>query len=141
MVSVIARCSIPGRQNWIKETNEELHGILFAEILGKSCKYIIISGAENQTIYNTFAYGAATLITCNDNSTALVANIGCDNVGGYGLYGTSESPMIVMNSGEMTIINMMRWNGISYQHNGGTLKLYNRITINIKNEKTLEASK
>ena len=96
---------------------------------------------QNVTIYNTFAYGPATLVTCNDNSTALVANVGCDNVGGYGLYGSSESPMIVVNGGELTIINMMRWNGTSYQLNGGTLKMYNRLTINIKNEATLVASK
>ena len=139
--TVIARCAIPNRQNWIQETQDELHGILFAEILGKYAKYIILSGAENQTIYNTFAYGPATLVTCNDNSTALVANVGCDNVGGYGLYGSSESPMIVVNGGELTVINMMRWNGTSYQLNGGTLKMYNRLTINIKNEATLVASK
>ena len=139
--TVIARCAIPERQNWIQESSDELHGILFAQILGKYGKYIILSGAENETIYNTFAYGSETLITCNDNSTAVVANIGCDNVGGYGLYGSSKSPMIVMNSGDLTIINMMRWNGTSYQHNGGTLKMYNRITINIKNEATYNQSK
>lgn len=139
--TVLVRCSIPGRQNWIKETQDELHGILFASILGKYSQYIILSGAENETVYNTFAYGPATLITCNDNSTAVVANIGCDNVGGYGLYGSSKSPMIVMNSGDLTIINMMRWNGTSYQHNGGTLKMYNRITINIKNEATYNQGK
>ena len=139
--TVLVRCSIPGRENWIQETQDELHGILFAEILGKYGKYIILSGAENETIYNTFAYGAATLITCNDNSTALVANIGCDNVGGYGLYGSSKSPMIVVNSGKLTVINMMRWNGTSYQHNGGTLEMYNRITINIKDETTYNQSK
>ena len=49
--------------------------------------------------------------------------------------------MIVMNSGDLTIINMMRWNGTSYQHNGGTLKMYNRITINIKNEATYNQGK
>ena len=139
--TVLVRCAIPGRQNWIHETQDELHGILFAEILGKYAKYIILSGAENQTIYNTFAYGPATLVTCNDGSTALVANVGCDNVGGYGLYGSSKSPMIVVNGGEMTVINMMRWNGSSYQLNGGTLKMYNRLTIGIKNEATLVSSK
>ena len=139
--TVVVRCAIPGRENWIQETQDELHGILFAGILGKYAEYIVLSGAENQTIYNTFAYGPKTLITCNDNSTALVANIGCDNVGGYGLYGSSKSPMIVMNSGEMTIVNMMRWNGTSFAHNGGTLKMYNRLTINIKNEETYEQTK
>jgi hypothetical protein len=139
--TVIARCSIPGRKNWIQETPEELHGILFDKILGKYAKYIILSGAENQTIYNTFAYGAATLISCNDNSTALVANVGCDNVGGHGYYGSSNSPMIIVNSGELTIINMMRWNGSSYQIKGGSLKMYNRLTIGDKEEETLIISK
>jgi len=139
--TVVVRCAIPGRENWIQETQDELHGILFAGILGKYAEYIVLSGAENQTIYNTFAYGPKTLITCNDDSTALVANVGCDNVGGYGLYGSSKSPMIVMNSGEMTIVNMMRWNGTSFAHNGGTLKMYNRITIGIKNEETYVESK
>jgi hypothetical protein len=35
----------------------------------------------------------------------------------------------------------MRWNGTSYEHNGGTLEMYNRLTINNKKEKTYNETK
>jgi hypothetical protein len=73
------------------------------------------------------------MITCND-STALVVNVGSDNIG-------RKTPQMVMNSGKMVIINSMRYNGTSYSHNGGTLEMYNRLTINDKHEATYNQSK
>ncbi len=124
--TVIQRHSIPNVENWIGGDN--LYSHLFDPILRQQSKYILLDGATDQQIYNTFAYGCATLITCN-NSTALVANIGSDNIG-------ATTAQLVMNSGKMTVVNSMRWNGHSYDHNGGTLAMYNRLTINDKNEQT-----
>jgi hypothetical protein len=92
-----------------------------------------LEGATDQQIYNTFVYGCANMIVCND-STALVVNIGSDNIG-------DSTYKMIMNSGKMVVINSMRWNGKSYQHNGGVLEMYNRITINIKDEATYIQSK
>ncbi len=129
--TVLARCNIPACVNWLSEGN--VFTDLFNPILRLTAMYIIVDGAQEQQIYNTFCYGCATLVICND-STALVANIGSDNIG-------DETAQLVMNSGEMVVVNSMRYNGHSFDHNGGDLELYNRLTINNKTEATYVESK
>ena len=128
--TVLCRTHAPNLQNWVAEGNVFVD--LFDPITRPHNEYIILEGAEDQQIYNTFAYGVANMIVCR-NSTALVANIGSDNLGS-GMY------QIVMNGGKLVTINSMRWNGKSYLHNSGTLEMYNRLTINIKNEETYVSS-
>ena len=101
---------------------------LFNPITRVENKFIIVRDAEGQQIYNTFVYGCANMIVCED-SGVLAVNIGSDNIG-------SRMAQLVMHSGEMTVINAMRYNGISYEHYGGTLRLYNRLTIENKKEQT-----
>jgi len=114
-------------QNW--PTNEALiWNELFNPITRSQNQYIIAEGAKGQQIYNTFIYGCANMLVCKD-STLLAVNIGSDNIG-------NNSPQLVCDSGEMTVINAMRYNGISYKHTDGVLRLYNRLTINDKTEKT-----
>jgi len=124
--TVLCRTGAPNLQSWLAEGN--VFTDLFDPITRPHTEYIILEGAEDQQIYNTFAYGVANMIVCR-NSTALVANIGSDNLG-TGMY------QIVMNGGKLVTVNSMRWNGKSYLHNSGTLEMYNRLTINIKNEET-----
>ncbi|MBQ7398465.1 MAG: hypothetical protein IJW09_06570 [Clostridia bacterium] len=129
--TVLARTSANHLQNWLSEGN--VFTDLFDPITRPNTKYIVLEGAKDQQIYNTFAYGVANMVVCND-STGLVANIGSDNLG-------TKKAQIVMNSGELVTINSMRWNGTSYEHNGGALEMYNRLTINIKNEETYNKTK
>ncbi len=129
--TVLARTSANHLQNWLSEGN--VFTDLFDPITRPNTKYIVLEGAEDQQIYNTFAYGVANMVVCND-STGLIANIGSDNLG-------TKKAQIVMNSGELVTINSMRWNGTSYEHNGGALEMYNRLTINIKNEETYNETK
>lgn len=129
--TVLARTSASHLQNWLSEGN--VFTDLFDPITRPHTEYIILEGAEDQQVYNTFAYGVANMIVCR-NSTALVANIGSDNLGS-GMY------QIVMNGGKLVTINSMRWNGKSYLHNSGTLEMYNRLTINIKDEATYVKAK
>ena len=129
--TVLARTSANHLQNWLSEGN--VFTDLFDPITRPNTKYIVLEGAEDQQVYNTFAYGVANMIVCND-STALVVNIGSDNLG-------TKKAQIVMNSGKLVTINSMRWNGTSYEHNGGTLEMYNRLTINIKDEETYNKTK
>jgi hypothetical protein len=124
--TVLCRTNAPHLQNWLAEGN--VFTDLFDPITRQKNMYIVMEGATNQQIYNTFVYGCATMITCND-STALVVNVGSDNIG-------SNSCQMIMNSGKMVIINSMRYYGWSYAHNGGTLEMYNRLTINDKSEAT-----
>ena len=129
--TVLARTSANHLQNWLSEGN--VFTDLFDPITRPNTKYIVLEGAADQQVYNTFAYGVANMIVCND-STALVVNIGSDNLG-------TKKAQIVMNSGKLVTINSMRWNGTSYEHNGGTLEMYNRLTINIKDEETYNKTK
>jgi hypothetical protein len=129
--TVLCRTSAPHLQNWLAEGN--VFTDLFDPITRQKNLYIVLEGATDQQIYNTFVYGCATMITCND-STALVVNVGSDNIG-------RKTPQMIMNSGKMVIINSMRYNGTSYSHNGGTLEMYNRLTINDKHEATYNQSK
>ena len=129
--TVLCRTSAPNLKNWLAEGNLFIH--LYDPITRKRNQYIVLEGATDQQIYNTFVYGCANMIVCND-STALVVNIGSDNIG-------DSTYKMIMNSGKMVVINSMRWNGKSYQHNGGVLEMYNRITINIKDEATYIRSK
>lgn len=114
-------------QNW--PTNEAMiWNELFNPITRSQNQYIIAEGAKNQQIYNTFIYGCSNMLVCK-NSTVLAVNIGSDNIG-------NNSAQLVMEGGEMTVLNAMRYNGVSFKHTDGILRLYNRLTINNKTEKT-----
>ncbi len=117
--------TMPCLVNW--PTNEALIWTeLFNPITRASNQYIILDGAENETVFNTFIYGPNNMIVCK-SSAAIAANVGSDNIGGA---------QIVCESGDLTVINSMRYNGSSYKHTGGILRLFNRLTINLKTETT-----
>ncbi len=126
--NAIPRGGVPYLENWLIETN--IFTDLFDPILRLNCRYIVLDGAESQTVYNTFAYGCANLIVNRNSENSLAVNIGSDNIG-------SDSAQLVMESGSFTVINSMRYNGHSYDRESGNLKLYNRITINDKTEEAL----
>jgi len=123
--TVIVRHGNSYYENWLAEGN--VFTDLFDPILRMLCDYIIVDGAENQIISNTFAYGTATFLTNINSENTLLVNVGSDNLG-------SGSPQIIADSGSLTGINVMRWNGISFEHYDGLLNLFNRITIGDKTE-------
>ena len=114
--------------DWVDE-GSQMFPYLFNAVTRIQTEYIKLDSAENQTIYNCFSYGVKTFMN-NTNSTDLLAfNIGADNIGGT---------MLITQGGSMTVVNMMRYNGTSYSNNGTALKLYNRLTIGDKTEKTVK---
>ena len=124
--TVLTRCSDPYLENWLNEA--DIFTQLFNPILRKTANFIVVENAENQTVYNTFAYGCKTMITAEKVTDLLAVNIGCDNIG-------SDGYQIHLISGTATVLNGMRYNGKSYKKDSGTLNLYNRLTINNKTEK------
>ena len=126
--TALTRTAAPGLQNWMPESNIFTH--LFDPILRLKANYIIIQDAVGQRVINTFCYGCATFLTNNNAVNTLVINVGSDNIG-------SKTAQLVVNSGSLVQINAMRYNGHSYDHNGGSIRLYNRLTINNKTEKTV----
>ena len=123
--TVIARCGDLFLENWLNEAN--IFTDLFDPVLRKKAKYITVEESTNQTIMNTFVYGSHTMITAQNATDLLMVNIGCDNIGG-------DAYQVHLKSGTATLINGMRYNGNSYKKEEGTLRLYNRLTINKKTE-------
>jgi len=94
---------------------------------------IIVANSENQLIFNTFAYGVKTFLVNNGGKNLTLVNVGADNIG-------KEAPLINTNGGSLTGVNIMRYNGYSYENNGTELKLYNRLSINEFDEPAVEIS-
>jgi len=100
---------------------------LFDPITRPGAEYLRIIGAEGQTVLNIFAYGVKTLVVAEDSEDTLLVSIGADNLGG-------ATPLLRMQGGSLTAVNMMRWNGHSYDYEGGDLRIYNRLTIEERRE-------
>ena len=97
-------------------------------------EYIILDGAENELLLNTFAYGCKTFMVHRNSTGTRLLNMGADNIGG-------KSPMIRMESGDMVAVNLLRYNGYSIEHESGDVKMYNRTTIYDRSESAYIAKK
>ncbi|MCL2508745.1 MAG: hypothetical protein FWF05_06175 [Oscillospiraceae bacterium] len=96
---------------------------LFDPITRPNAEYLRVTGAREQSVLNIFAYGVKTLVASDGSEGTLLVNIGADNLGG-------PSPLLRVNGGSLTAVNMMRWNGHSYDKAGcAALRVYNRLTI------------
>ncbi len=113
--------------NWIDE-GSQLFPYLFNAVTRVKTEYIKISNARNETIYNCFSYGVKTFINNTDSTNLIVFNIGADNIGGT---------MFITEGGSACVINMMRYNGNSFANDGTALRMFNRLTIDDRTEKTV----
>lgn len=129
--TVMRRTAQSGLENWINDSN--FWTGLVDYVLRPKCDYILVDGAENQTIYHAFAYGVKTIINNVNSQGTCAVNIGTDNMG-------DDCPQFIQNGGSMTVINVLRYNGYSYDLLSGNLNLYNRIAINEVGERTIEKS-
>ncbi len=78
-----------------------------------------------------FAYGVATLIDAKDATGLLAVNIGADNIG-------KETPLLKTSGGDALVVNMMRYNGFSYENDGTSLRIYNRLSIREWDEENIK---
>ena len=114
--------------------NATFNSTLVQPIARLQSHLITVEGAENQLIYNTFAYATANLIVNNNSTNTVVINLGADVVG-------DKTAMAVMNGGSMTMFNTMRVYGHSYDLISGKLTMYNRTTIFVGSEPAVNESK
>ncbi len=114
--------------NWLDE-GSQLFPYLFDAVTRVQTEYIKISDADNQIIYNCFSYGVKSFLVNENSAGLLVFNIGADNIGGT---------MLITKGGSATVINMMRYNGTSITNNSTVLRMYNRLTIGDRTEKSLK---
>lgn len=93
---------------------------------------IWVDKAEGQKIWNAFAYGVAHFIMADQSEGTLAVNIGTDNIG-------SKTAQLVVYGGDFTAINVLRYNGHSYDAEGGAkVTIYTRLAINDKTEDTVK---
>ncbi|MBE6619791.1 MAG: hypothetical protein E7625_00300 [Ruminococcaceae bacterium] len=91
---------------------------------------IHVVDAEGQRIWNAFSYGVAHFIVAENSIDTLAVNIGTDNIG-------SETAQMVIRGGDFVAINVLRFNGHSYDaEDGAKVKLYSRLAIGDKTEET-----
>ncbi len=126
--SVLVRHGNAAYENWLSEAN--VFTDLFNPHLRFDCDYIIVDGGENQTVCNTFVYGAASFMLHRNSENTLLINVGSDNLG-------EGMAQIMHEDGSLTAVNVMRWNGVSYEYSEGSLRLFNRLTIGNKTEENL----
>ncbi|MBF0431764.1 MAG: hypothetical protein HQK83_10825 [Fibrobacteria bacterium] len=100
---------IPG---WITSSSVITHVI---NVTRNQEELIVVSGAENEQIFNCFAYGAKVGLHVVSGK-ATVYNLGTDNVKNYGIQN---------DNGSAIIYNFMRYGG----SNKGTIELHNEMII------------
>ncbi len=130
--TVIQRCGAPEQTNTV--SSDDLFPLLFNKILRRKGAYITIDGGEDITISNTFCYGTAKFLYCINGKNIAGINLGADNIG-------VKYALVTLMNGNLSVVNLMRYNGKSIEHTAGHLRLYNRITINDKTEATYDENK
>ena len=93
---------------------------------------ILVVNAEGQRIWSAFSYGVAHFIVAENSVDTLAVNIGTDNIG-------SETAQLVVRGGDFVGINILRFNGHSFNvEDGGVITLYTRLAIGDKTEETVK---
>lgn len=124
--NTFTRSGLDFLKGWIKE--DAVWEKLFPK-LRKNSIFLTLDGAENETVFNFFAYGVVEVVRAENSKNVLLANIGGDNIG-------LKSALIRLEASDITAINVLRYNGRSYKADeASAMKLYNRLTIEDKSEK------
>lgn len=124
--NMIERTMALGRLDWMEVG--KLADEVTNPITRVNTQAIILDGAKNQFVYDVFSYGSKNHIVNRNSEATLAVNIGSDNL-------NAEQAQIVNENASMVVINSLRYNGHSYDNTNGSLKLYNRITMDEPDEK------
>ena len=117
----------PGLVNWMKVG--ELAEVVTEPITRPNTQVVIVENAKNEFVYNLFSYGQKNLLVNLSSEDTLAVNLGSD-------YQNEEGAQLVNENASMVVINSLRYNGHSYDNTNGTMKLYNRITVDYPDEQT-----
>lgn len=108
-----------GISGWITESN------IFSQVINPITRpneiLLLINGATSENILNNFAYGTLLGVNaayCNVN----IFNLGTDNLGSGGYSGGGASSNI-------KLLNVMKYGGVFSNTAGGTVTLYNPMTL------------
>ncbi len=118
--TMIGRMNVEGLVDWLEASKS--YALLTNPITRRYTQHIIVDGATNQLVHNSFGFGCKNLLVNKNSENTLAVNIGSDNL-------NALSAQLVNDNSSMVVINTMRFNGHSYDNINGDLKLYNRITV------------
>ena len=94
------------------------HNLSLFELITKNyCDFLILENASDELIYNIAMYGAHFMLTNMDSTNVTAINVSSDDINGI---------QTVMDGGSLTVVNAMRWGGLSLRHDQGDLRIYNR---------------
>lgn len=104
-----------GIAGWLKESSRYWDMINNVEKVYDD--FIVVDGASNETVLNSFIYGGHNGFTITGNAIANFYNLGIDNCGGIG---------VKHDSGVANVMNFMIYNGTK---SSGSPTLYNLMSI------------
>ena len=125
--NMIERTMAPGLVDWMKVG--ELAEVVTEPITRPNAQVVIVENAKNEFVYNLFSYGQKNLLVNLNSKDTLAVNLGSD-------YQYEAGAQLVNENASMVVINSLRYNGHSYDNTNGTMKLYNRITVDYPDEQT-----
>ncbi len=79
--------------------------------------YLYLENASGELVCNIAMFGAHNALVNRESSHTTVINLATDYLCGI---------QTIMDGGSLTVINAMRWDGKSFQHIKGLLRIYNR---------------
>lgn len=98
----------------------------------QNCTSFIVEQAEGERIWNNFSFGVTHMIYAKNSCDTWAVNLGTDNING-------ATAQVVVDGGDYTAINVLRYNGHSFDLlGGGKITLYTRLAIWDKSEKTVK---
>lgn len=112
---------------WPSDENGKVSDI-YDKITRPYSHFIIADNSSNLAIANSFTFGSKKVVTSN-NSTIKIINSAGDN-----LY-PSGGALFDITGGSLTGVNIMRYSGTALINNGGTVNLFNRISLHENTDK------
>ncbi len=91
--------------------------VMNEDITRDYCDFLILENASEELVYNIAMVAGHITLTNNASTGSTVINLSSDYL---------STAQTVMNGGSLTVVNAMRWAGVSFLHEKGILKIYNR---------------
>lgn len=90
---------------------------LYGVVARDHSDFLILGNAADELIWNVAMFGPHNMLTNRSCGKTTVINLSSDYLKGI---------QMIMDGGRMTVVNAMRWDGKSFEHEKGILRIYNR---------------
>lgn len=119
--------------NWPSDENGKI-GKVYDLITRPNSHFIVVNESSNLTIGNSFTFASKKVVT-SVNSSVKIYNSAGDN-----LY-PSGGALFDITGGSLTGVNLMRYSGTALINNGGSVNLFNRISLLENTDKDIVSNK